>query len=175
VKLVNLNIDNLDLYEYSKLLCTKSIIYQHILCNQFLVFQTDSMILKQNKDMINDFLQYDYVGAPWFITGYIPTKNCNFIGNGGLSLRNKNKMLEIIDKIEWNHNNEDLYFSTHYNNISINKPEYIKAITFSVDEVFSTLAFGCHKPWLNDYYNTFRATRILNAELFNKKNTSASS
>jgi hypothetical protein len=47
IKIINLNIDNLDLIEYSKLLSTKSIIYDHIITETFLVFQTDSMILKK--------------------------------------------------------------------------------------------------------------------------------
>ena len=97
VKLVGLNIENLDLIEYSRLLATKSVIYDHILSDIFLVFQTDSMILKENKNIINEFLNYDYVGAPWLITNYLPTKNCSFIGNGGFSLRKKSKMLEIVE------------------------------------------------------------------------------
>ena len=95
ISLVNLNIDNLDSIEYSKFLTTKSIIYDNIETDVFLVFQTDSIIFKQNKDLIYSFLEYDYVGSPWLITNYIPTKECDFIGNGGFSLRNKKKMLEI--------------------------------------------------------------------------------
>ena len=47
---------------------------------------------KKNKDIINDFLEYDYVGAPWIITAYTFTKNCSYIGNGGFSLRRKSKI-----------------------------------------------------------------------------------
>jgi hypothetical protein len=167
VKLVNLNIDNLDIIEYSKLFATKSIIYDHISSDIFLVFQTDSIIFKKNKDIINDFLEYDYVGAPWIITAYTFTKNCSYIGNGGFSLRRKSKMLEIIDKVEWNkantfcdkyYNNiyEDLYFSTNYDNIIVNKPEYNKALTFCVDEAYNEVTFACHKPWVHSHYQTFK-------------------
>lgn len=156
IQLVNLNIENLDLIEYSKLFCTKSVIYDYILSEIFLVFQTDSIILEKNKHLINDYLEYDYVGSPWLITGYIPTRNCNFIGNGGFSLRNKKKMLEIIEKIEWNNIYEDLYFSTNYDNIIVKKPDYNKAVQFSVDEVYSEIAFGCHKPWVHDHYKYFK-------------------
>ena len=156
ITLVNLNIDNLDLIEYSKLLSTKSIIYDYITSEIFLVFQTDSMILKNNMNIINDFLNYDYVGSPWLITRYIPTQNCDFIGNGGFSLRRKSKMLEIIEKVNWDNLHEDLYFSTNYNNIIVNKPEYEKAITFCVDEVFSKISFACHKPWVHNHYEIFK-------------------
>ena len=167
VKLVNLNIDNLDLIEYSKLFATKSIIYEHIQTEIFLVFQTDSMIIKKNKDIINYFLEYDYVGAPWLITAYNLTKNCSYIGNGGFSLRRKSKMLEIIENVEWNSSNnfiesnydniyEDLYFCKKYNNIIVNKPEYNKALMFCVDEVYNEVAFACHKPWFHFHYQTFK-------------------
>lgn len=156
IQYINLNIDNLDLIEYSRLLCSKSIIYDNIKTDTFLVFQTNSMIIKKNSELINFFLEYDYIGSPWLITNYIPTKECDFIGNGGFSLRKKSKMFEIIEKIEWNNTYEDLYFSTNYKNIKVNKPEYTKACTFCVDEVFSELTFSCHKPWIHNHYDSFK-------------------
>ncbi len=156
IKLINLNVVNLDNTEYSKLLTNKNTVYDHITTELFLIFQTDSMIFKKNSHLLNNFLQYDYVGAPWLITNYIPTRLCDFIGNGGFSLRRKNKMLEIIEKIEYNNIPEDLYFSTKYENIHILKPEYNTAKTFSVEEVFSDLTFACHKPWITTHYNSFK-------------------
>jgi hypothetical protein len=161
IQLVNLNINNLNQIEYSKLFATKSIIYETIQTEMFLVFQTDSMILKDNVHLIYDFLEYDYVGAPWLVTNYTPTKNCDFIGNGGFSLRNKNKMLEIIEKIDWHqvefpYNLEDLYFSTNYDRIAVKKPDYKKALTFCVDEVFSEITFACHRAWCHTHFNLFR-------------------
>lgn len=163
VKLIELNVENLDITEYSRLLATKSVIYDYILSEVFLVFQTDSMILKENKNIINEFLNYDYVGAPWVITNYPFTKNSCFIGNGGFSLRRKSKMIEIIEKIEWNRANEfkecyysnvyeDLYFCTNYDNIVVNKPEYQQATAFCVAEVFNNAPFGCHRPWGGGQY-----------------------
>jgi hypothetical protein len=161
IKLVDLKIDNLDLFSYSELLTTKSIVYDNIDTDVFLVFQTDSMIFKNNKNLINDFLEYDYVGSPWLKTSYTPTLQCDFIGNGGFSLRNKNKMLEIIEKIEWRKGAyfgklEDLYFCKNYEDIIVKKPEYSKATTFCVDEVFSEVTFACHKPWVHSHYDLFK-------------------
>ena len=41
---------------------------------------------------------------------------------------------------------EDLYFSCP-KSVSIYKPNMIEATLFSVEEVFSPISFGCHKPW----------------------------
>jgi len=156
ITMINLHIKNMNLMEYSKLFATKDILYEHIKSEIFLVFQTDSLILEKNKDLIYDFVEYDYVGGPWLVTQYIPTKNCDFIGNGGFSLRRKFKMLEIIEKIVWNDLYEDLYFSTKYNGIEIKKPHYEKAVQFSIEEVFSEMSFGCHKPWKQGFYEQFK-------------------
>lgn len=155
IQLVHLPIDNLTLMEYSELLATKSIIYDY-LTEVFLIFQTDSMIFEENKELINDFLEYDYVGAPWLICNYYITQICDFIGNGGFSLRRKSKMLEIIEKIKWAPLNEDLYFSTNYEGIPVKKPAYEKAMTFSVEGVYSDVTFACHKPWVEIHYPHFR-------------------
>ena len=44
---------------------------------------------------------YDYIGAPWFEGWHDATKESNFIGvgNGGFSLRNVNKSLEILKRV----------------------------------------------------------------------------
>jgi len=150
ISLVNLYVDNLNQTTYSILLANKYTIYDHIDTDVFLVFQTDSIILKENAHMINDYLNYDYVGSPWLICNYEPTKRCGFIGNGGFSLRNKKKMLEIIEKIPYNNEPEDLYFSTIYDNIIVNKPSYEKALEFCVGEVYNnetTLAVHQFWPW----------------------------
>jgi len=44
IQLVNLNVDNLNQKTYSKLLATKTIIYDYINTEYFLVFQTDSVM-----------------------------------------------------------------------------------------------------------------------------------
>jgi len=137
ITLRNLGVENLDLNEYNKLLATKSF-YDYIPTEMFLVFQTDSIIIPKYAFLINAFLKYDYVGAPW--------QNDNKIGNGGFSLRRKSKMLEIIEKVPYNYGTqEDTYFS--YAPIPMYKPTFDEAKLFSVETVFSEVTFGCHKPW----------------------------
>jgi hypothetical protein len=159
---VNLNVDDLNQKTYSKLLATKSIVYDHINTEYFLVFQTDSMMFKRNINFMDFFIHgnYDYVGAPWLITNYQPTKDRSFIGNGGFSLRKTQTMLKIIENYPWNEEstnpivfNEDLYFSKHYDNINILKPSYETAKQFCVDEVFTQFTMACHRPWCHDHFN----------------------
>lgn len=167
IKIVGLNVDNLDGYTYSELFVYRSDIYNHIQSEHFLVFQTDSMFFKKNMYLLSNYLKYDYVGAPWRKTYYTPTNKCNFIGNGGLSLRRKSKMLEIIEKHPYetmkNYYDfvmyEDLYFSHYYDDVEVYKPSYEEAKEFCVDEVFNKLTMACHKPWFqthDDSYEIFK-------------------
>jgi len=161
----HLDVDNLTPTEYSDLLKTNKYIYQCIPSEIFLIFQTDTMIFKNYRHIINNFLKYDYVGAPWVHNNAIRVydaktnvtlRNCsNYnVGNGGLSLRKKTKMIEIIDTIDrlntydlYKNIPEDVFFSCN-EFVPIYKPTHDEAKFFSIENDFSYAAFGCHKPWL---------------------------
>lgn len=166
ISLVNLTVPNINIYQYNQLFYSNILIrgktlYDYIPTETFLVFQTDTLIITEHKNLINKFLDYDYVGAPW-IDGDV--------GNGGLSLRKKSKMLEIISKNmnpEKNNNHtlpEDLFFSFPLG-IKIYKPTYDDAKLFSIEQVFSEISFGCHKPWgrwhSNKLFKLYPSVRIL--------------
>jgi hypothetical protein len=141
---------NLTIKDYNYLLTNKKF-YEVIPTDIVLIFQTDTLIL--NKDIIYDFLEYDYVGAPW--------RNERTVGNGGLSLRNKNKMIEIIEKRGTCNENEDFYFSFPQKyNIDIKKPSFEKGMRFSVEQCYHEKSFGIHKVWINlkkeDYDNLIK-------------------
>ena len=134
IKLINLNVDNLEISDYNKLF--KSLdFYDNIPTETFLVFQTDTIICSKNKEKINDFLEYDYVGAPWKFMN-------DRIGNGGLSLRKKSKMIEIIKNKSSGDENEDVYFS-FYDDLKLPKD----GKPFSVETSFYDSPFGVHKTW----------------------------
>lgn len=147
ITLVNLNVDNLHISEYNALFYDRAF-YHMIPTEVFLTFQTDTFISEKYKHYINRFIQYDYVGAPW--------RNGN-VGNGGLSLRRKSKMLETLAKgfhLRWSTEvpgdlwNEDAFFSEKTNSvIALNKPTFEEAKKFSIETVFSDEAFGVHKCW----------------------------
>jgi hypothetical protein len=134
LKVINIGIKNLSQSDYSKLLVTKSF-YDNIHTEMFLIFQTDSMIFPQYKEYIYNYMDYDYVGAPW---------TNGDVGNGGLSLRRKSRMLEIIDRGAPLLYNEDGYFAWSY---PINKPSFELAKLFSIETVFSENSFGIHNAW----------------------------
>ncbi|KAI1355745.1 hypothetical protein F5Y01DRAFT_326264 [Xylaria sp. FL0043] len=54
-----------------------------------LVFQTDSILCANSRQNLNDFLDYDWVGAPW-------NPSSRFGGNGGLSLRRVSAIIEVL-------------------------------------------------------------------------------
>ncbi len=145
----NLNVDNLSISDYNKLL-TNIDFYKNIPTEIFLIFQTDTMICSKYKNLINNYFNYDYVGAPWKLDiDWVTDKNNkkNFIGNGGLSIRKKSKMLEIINNCKYDGViNEDFYFSQGCNN-NVNKPEYDEALKFSIETVYNKESFGIHKAW----------------------------
>lgn len=130
----NLNVDNLSISDYNVLLTSKEF-YDNIPSEIFLIFQTDSVICGENNELLDDFLEYDYVGAPWK----------DAVGNGGFSLRRKSKTLEIISKCKRGSENEDVYFANPC--VSIFKPGIEKAKLFSVEAYYSDKSFGVHKPW----------------------------
>ncbi|KAI0166299.1 hypothetical protein GGR57DRAFT_510036 [Xylariaceae sp. FL1272] len=66
-------------------------LYQVVLqpAEWLLVFQTDSILCANSRQSLNDFLEYDWVGAPW-------NPNGRFGGNGGLSLRRVSAIIEVL-------------------------------------------------------------------------------
>ena len=138
IKLINLNVDNLSIEKYSKLLVSKSF-YENIPTEMFLIFQADTMICSNFKNNIYKFMNYDYVGAPW---------DYGEVGNGGLSLRRKSKMLEIIEKCIYNNHDEDKFFSKACDGVIFNKPNFEESKKFAIEGVYSNDSFGVHKPWL---------------------------
>jgi len=143
---VDLKVNNMTIKEYNQLFYSFSF-YNFIPTETFLVFQTDSLISPVYKNKINKFLQYDYVGAPLRI-------GKGKVGNGGLSLRKKSKMIELLQtnfSDEVYLTNEDLFFAgLRFNNINkvpIFLPNPNKAKEFSVESMMYDKPFGVHKPW----------------------------
>lgn len=133
ITIINMNVDNLTINEYNRLMTSKDI-YLQIPTEMFLIFQLDTLISSKYYDYIYDFIEYDYVGAPWQWT--------QDVGNGGLSLRRKSTILHIINNIKVFYN-EDMYFSANIQN----KPDIQKAMLFSVESIFSEKSFGIHQCW----------------------------
>ena len=158
IKLKHVKVNNLSINEYN-LFMYSEYTYSYIDTEIFLIFQTDTLLSDIYSKNINNYLNYDYVGAPWV------NKKYNYVnykcGNGGLSLRRKNKMLEILRNKGFFKNkkkmlcfNEDMFFSNliYKNNIILNKPSFEESQLFSVESSFCDKSVGIHKPWLELYW-----------------------
>jgi len=150
ITLINLNVDNLTLDNYNNLLVSLDF-YEKIPTEIFLIFQTDSIICESDKELINKFLEYDYVGAPWI-------HHNNKVGNGGLSLRTKSSSIDIINKFIYKGEPEDMFFA--FNSSSANIPNSNDAVNFSVETIYSENSFGVHKPWI--FLNNDDITKLSN-------------
>jgi mannosyltransferase OCH1-like enzyme len=124
--------------------------------DKVLIFQSDTMIYKNN---INDFLIYDYIGAPWNKVKNIS----NGVGNGGLSIRTIEAMIdclenyddiiipetynpyEIIVKFD-NKHPEDVFYSYGMTQLGYNVADIETASKFSIENyMFNEDVMGSHQ------------------------------
>lgn len=104
-----------------------------------LICQPDSFVIEKE---ITPFLNEDFIGAP-----------CHFdrnsiYRNGGFSIRNPLKHLEICRSISPTTRNEDMVFCEELSkrdNCSISS--YDKSLKFSVESVYFPNPFGIHKAY----------------------------
>jgi hypothetical protein len=133
---VNMGVDNLTNIEHSEYMESVDF-WGKVKGRKALIFQTDSLLLRNG---IDEFLQYDYIGAPW----RKPKEN-QWVGNGGLSLRTVSKMIKICENNPvteqiW----EDIYFMKHMKGVGVADIE--TAMRFSMEDVFSPNPLGVHNP-----------------------------
>lgn len=77
-----------DIYMYSDFIINE--LYKYIQASHVLIVQYDGFVLNHTS-WNNNFLNYDYIGAPWY-------KYDDRVGNGGFSLRSK-VLMEFISII----------------------------------------------------------------------------
>lgn len=80
-----------------------------------LVFQTDSIICANSRHDVDDYLGYDWVGAPW-------DPGSAWGGNGGLSLRRVSRIVDVLRDHARPHNAapEDVWLTEH---LALHHPE----------------------------------------------------
>lgn len=133
----NLNIPNFkDRQTHTEILKTTDF-WKKSKGKKILIFQNDSMLLKNG---IDQFLKWDYIGAPW----KKPKEGC-FVGNGGLSLRTRDKMIEITEKHKSDYGMwEDIYFSKYTNGEGLADLESAKK--FAMEDDYCPNPMGIHNP-----------------------------
>jgi hypothetical protein len=148
---IKLNYDNLSTRMYNQLLCSNDFwnIFKTIGAEHVLIFQTDVLLLRPD---IDDFIEYDYVGAPWNPETISFCRNNEFPGgNGGFSLRNVDAMIDCIHQIPFQHiMNEDVYFSLICHHLHKKLPPMSISSQFSVESFYYENPCGLHKPHLSN-------------------------
>jgi hypothetical protein len=147
-----------DMVFYNELLKSPSFWARLMHYDRVLMVQDDGFIVKPG--MEDEFLTYDYVGAPWkrdapynaYMAGWGLAPN--YVGNGGLSLRNPTAMLEICSKNSVARKGihydglqpepEDVFFSKMCLKKGLNVPSYEQAQRFSSEEIIGD-SYGFHK------------------------------
>jgi hypothetical protein len=136
ILLTKIDIENIDKNSHTELL--KSLEFWELVKGEIVLnFQIDSLLLRDN---IDDFLMYDFIGAPWS-----KPKEGKFVGNGGLSIRNKEKTIEYLNL----HKNEegvweDIFFVKYLDDNNL--PDVLEAMKFSVEDIFYPYPVGVHNP-----------------------------
>ncbi len=132
--------ENLLLKDYNALLTSASF-WESIPFKKILIFQTDSMILAQDRNAVLPFLKYTYIGAPCWRMGRLM--------NGGFSIRDKAYCLDVVQHTKKMSGNEDVKFISqlYKKNFSYVIPSDADAQKFSVEQLYYPNPFGCHKPW----------------------------
>lgn len=113
------------------------------------VFQPDSIFCANSPKTVNDFLEWDWIGAPWSNTAH-------YDGNGGISLRRVSKVLAVLRRQRRPYMDgalEDLWLTdqlkklngSHLPNATISK-------SFSVESVWDDRPLGYHVGWLGVHH-----------------------
>jgi len=163
MKVINYPIGNCDINKYNQILCSKQF-WDMIPNEKILIHQEDAFIF--HGEYIQQFMEYDYIGAPW---SQHNNDNIEGVGNGGFSLRSKSVMLKVIDCVYPNDIKpnsstekymkikgiysipEDVYFSKSILDFNLGKVANQEiARKFSIETIYEENAFGGHQFWLSN-------------------------
>jgi hypothetical protein len=127
-------------HDYNVLLTSLNF-WESLNCDKVLTFQSDSGLLREG---IEEFEEYDWVGAPWPDSEWSKGEYWRDGSNGGLSLRTVSKMIECLRRYKWSGKiNEDVYFYTALKKLKAKLSKDINQ-KFSVESVFQLGTLGYH-------------------------------
>lgn len=140
-----------EVYDQSKTnqLLTDASFWRIIRGEKILFFQIDSIMCSNSPHKITDYLQYDYVGAPWNPTWYPKY----LVGNGGFSLRSRSKTLALIALMAYNGEKpEDVWYAQNLHRVNATIAPVNIAKTFAVESIYYERPVGVHRfPWRCDF------------------------
>ena len=160
INVIAFEINEIDQASYNNLLLSREF-WNFLKSEHLLIYQQDSIMFR---DGIEEFLNYDYIGAPW-MQGQ--SENSLGVGNGGFSLRKRSAMLRCLDKqkpqdcrqgdsvkqymksVGLNQIPEDVFFSKTLIDLNLgNVANSQIANGFSQERVPSKDPLGGHQYWL---------------------------
>jgi hypothetical protein len=119
--------------------------WQFVRGEKILFFQIDSIMCSNSPHKITDFLQYDYIGAPWDPSWFSLSKT-DLVGNGGFSLRSRNKTLALLALISYDRNlPEDVWYGLNLRRVNGSVAPVDVAKTFAVESVYYERPLGVHR------------------------------
>ena len=161
INIICLKKETLTVKEYDQMLKTKEFWEQFLSVDKILMFQLDTLVNPNSKHKLEDYLHFDYVGAPWaeHIRNKYPFLPY-YGGNGGFSLSSVKMRIDILNKATSMKYSEDIMFSRELVNSNYKvAPSYI-AKTFAVETEFYEDPLAIHKPW--PYINSSQLKHLEN-------------
>jgi hypothetical protein len=159
VVLTALSCDSLSAELYNALFLTPEFWEHAIGRGKILVFQTDAVLCPRSKYRIDDFLDFDYIGAAWPRNRPVGLRIDG--GVGGLSLRDWGRTVDALKRFpadDWI-GGEDGYFGLHVEAIGgrVGKPR--DCARFCTQFAFKERSFGIHKPTRMSAFDKFLLKR----------------
>jgi hypothetical protein len=173
INIIKMDYDNIDINKYNNMLLTVDF-WNLLHGEKILIYQEDTIIFKNN---VSEFLEYDYIGAPW-VRNETDTISPR-VGNGGFSLRNRNVMIQILSQYNPNVFNdtqhrhgsgirldyvaEDLFIAIIMTYKNIGKIADVSiASNFSTEDILNRESFGGHRIWNSDPIWIERIDKLMN-------------
>ncbi|KAI8591921.1 hypothetical protein BDZ88DRAFT_449606 [Geranomyces variabilis] len=103
----------------------------------------DAMICSNSDQSVDDYLHFDYVGAPW---PHAPQLRG---GNGGFSMRRKSRLLRCLRHRTWHRgeDSEDVFYSYCLSSFpDAVMPSFQQQKEFAIERLDSPRYLGLHKP-----------------------------
>lgn len=150
VRIRCLGVDDLNTRSYNQLKKSHQF-WESVDAEHVLWLEPDCVLCRSG---IEEYLKFDYVGAPW--PQYLALSPKCRVGNGGLSLRRKSAMLRIAQSANPDSNiflAEDMFFCANMVLCNIERPHSYRLPTveqasrFAVEAVFNSRPLGLHKAW----------------------------
>tara|TARA_Y100001973_G_C5198542_1_gene335968 strand:- start:1418 stop:2176 length:759 start_codon:yes stop_codon:yes gene_type:complete len=151
-----LEIDSITADDSSLEIMLKSEFWDKVVSETVLYFECDTILCSKSKHKVSEFEKFDYIGGWWGQPFSESSLNETYdrVMNGGLSIRKKSWMIDIIDK------NLEIYLKRGGNSCEdyfvsyslVEKPLVKEVLSFSIDggymyPLFDEPPFGLHKPW----------------------------